>query len=273
MELPAVAQINFVHPSTFIVSGPTGCGKTNFVARVLREQMLRDADGLPAQRIIWFYGAEQPGLFDELRKALSPLVKLDFQAGLDGAEGMLDTLEATSRNIVVIDDLMQEAKDDKMVAKLFAVDSHHANTSVFYMVQNLFPKGAQSTTISRNAHYFILFKNPRDTGEVRTLATQMLGGQGGSRKSSSSVRTFVEIFGHVTDDKPFSYLVVDLRPETWDAYRYRTDIFPGEATRLLALSSRKIKVARMPYATTPNTDGWLRIGPAGQNAEQNSNLE
>ena len=54
---------------------------------------------------------------------------------------------------MVIDDLMQEAKDDKAVAKLFAVDSHHANTSVFYMVQNLFPKGAQSTTISRNAHY------------------------------------------------------------------------------------------------------------------------
>jgi len=263
MELPAVAQINFVHPSTFIVSGPTGCGKTKFVARVLQEQMLRDADGLPAQRIIWFYGAEQLELFDELRKALSPLVKLDFLAGLDGAEATLDTLEPSSRNIVVIDDLMQEAKDDKAVAKLFTVDSHHANTSVFYMVQNLFPKGAQSTTISRNAHYFVLFKNPRDTGEVRTLATQMLSGKVVGRKTSSSVRAFVEMFGHVTDDKPFSYLVVDLRPETWEAYRYRTDIFPGEATRLLALFSRKIKVARLPYATAPDMGGRLCI------AEQN----
>ena len=201
---------------------------------------------------------------------MSPLVKLDFQAGLDGAEATLDTLEPTSRNIVVIDDLMQEAKDDKTVAKLFAVDSHHANTSVFYMVQNLFPKGAQSTTISRNAHYFVLFKNPRDTGEVRTLATQMLGGKFVGRKTSSSVRTIVELFGQVTDDKSFSYLVVDLRPETWEAYRYRTDIFPGEATRLLALSSRKIKVARMPYATTPDTDGWLRIG---QTAAENNDAE
>ena len=61
--------------------------------------------------------------------------------------------------------------------------------------------------------------------------------------------------------------MVDLRPETWEAYRYRTDIFPGETTRLLALTTRKINVGRMPYATTPDTGGWLRIGQAS--AENN----
>jgi len=268
MDLPAVVQINFVHPSTFIVSGPTGCGKTKFVSRVLREQMIRDEDGLVPERIIWFFGAEQPALFDELRTGISPLVKLEFQEGLDNADAILSTLDPKVRSVVVIDDLMQEAKDDKAVAKLFTVDSHHANTSVIYLVQNLFPKGSQSTTISRNVHYFVLFSNPRNTADVRTLATQMLAGQGWGT-SGSGVRAFMGLFNEVTEDQPYSYLLVDLRPETWQDYRYRTDIFPGETTRLFTWRERrsrrkpKTAPAKPPYSTVPEpVNGELRIGPS-----------
>ena len=109
--LPRAAVINFVHPSTFVVSGPTGCGKTAFVVRVFKESMLRSAEGFLPERLVWFYGAEQPALFEELHRALTPAIQLDLHAGLNGLDGVLDTLQPNVRNVVVIDDLMAEAKD------------------------------------------------------------------------------------------------------------------------------------------------------------------
>ena len=51
------------------------------------------------------------------------------------------------------------------------------NTSVIYLVQNLFPKGKESRTISINAQYMVLFKNPRDNTQVVNLAKQMYPGR------------------------------------------------------------------------------------------------
>ncbi len=39
--------------------------------------------------------------------------------------------------------------------------------------QNLFPPGKQSRTITLNSHYMIVFKNPRDSLGISTLARQM----------------------------------------------------------------------------------------------------
>jgi hypothetical protein len=47
-------------------------------------------------------------------------------------------------------------------ASLFTKKSHHRNISVMYIEQNLFHKGKNHRTISLNAHYMVLFKNPRD---------------------------------------------------------------------------------------------------------------
>ena len=223
--LPRAAVINFVHQSTFVVSGPTGCGKTAFVVRIFKESMLRSEDGFLPERLVWLYGTEQPALFDELRRALPASTKLDLHPGLNGSDDLLDTLQPSVRNVVVIDDLMAEAKDSAAVALLFTVGSHHANTTVIYIVQNFFEKGTKTTTISRNAHYIVLFKNPRNTTDVRSLASQMLGGDGGK----NSVANFVPLYREVTKD-PFAYLLVDFRPETPDVYRFRTNIFPGEQT-------------------------------------------
>ena len=117
---------------------------------------------------------------------------------------------------------MAEAKDSAAVALLFTVGSLHANTTVIYIVQNFFEKGTKTSTISRN---IVLFKNPRKTTDVRSLATQMLGRDG----EKNSVANFVALYREITKD-PFAYLMVDFRPETPVLYRFRTNIFPGEQT-------------------------------------------
>ena len=53
-------------------------------------------------------------------------------------EGLPTSFDASKRNIVVPDDLMAET--DECVTNLFTKKSHHCNTSVIYLVENLFPK-------------------------------------------------------------------------------------------------------------------------------------
>ena len=48
---------------------------------------------------------------------------------------------------------------------------------VLYLTQNLFPPGKLSRTISLNSHYIVVFKNPRDSLGISTLAKQMFPGR------------------------------------------------------------------------------------------------
>ena len=73
-----------------------------------------------------------------------------------------ECINPSQNNLLIIDDLMTEAGDDKSVTDLFTKGFHHMNLSIVYIIQNIFPKGRESRTISLNAHYMFLFKNPRD---------------------------------------------------------------------------------------------------------------
>ena len=118
--------------------------------------------------------------------------------------------------LLVIDDLMQETNDT--VANIFTKISHHRNVSVLYLAQNLFPKNKHARTISLNSHYLVLFKNPRDAGQFAVLARQMY--PNGSKFA-------VEAFKDATE-QPYGYLLVDLKPDTEERLRLRTNVFPGE---------------------------------------------
>jgi len=72
--------------------------------------------------------------------------------------------------------------------------------------------------MSLNAHYMVLFKNPRDVSQFANLARQMYP------KTSQFA---VEAYRDATRE-PYSYLIVDLRPEQDEELRLRTKIFPGE---------------------------------------------
>ena len=62
--------------------------------------------------------------------------------------------------ILVLDDLMSEGGDDKDILNLFTQYSHPLDVTVFYLFQDMFPKGKYAKTISRNAQYIVVFENP-----------------------------------------------------------------------------------------------------------------
>ena len=199
--------MNLKHPFTCIVSGPSGCGKSSLVKDIIRANAI---DPSP-DRIVWLYAEDQP-LYR------TGLENVSFHRGLPEE---LDTMfDASTRNLLIIDDLMTEAHSDQRMTKLFSVGSHHRNLSIIFIIHNLFHYGKEMRTLSLNSHYLILFKNPRDHLQIATLARQMYPGRS---------QFLIEAFEDATK-APHGYLLIDLKPETDDHHRIRTDILPSDQT-------------------------------------------
>ena len=190
------------HPFTCVISGPTGAGKTVFVKKFL--QHVNVLMSPPPQEIVWCYGEWQSGY--------ESLPEVTFQEGLPKIEEYHDG----KRRLLIIDDLMNET--DERVTNIFTKGSHHRNLSVIYLVQNLFGKNKHQRTISLNAHFLIVFKNPRDASQITHLAKQMYPGK---------LKYVQEAFKDATS-LPYGYLVFDLRQTTPDHLRLRTRIFPPD---------------------------------------------
>ena len=62
----SVQVLPFRHPSTILVAGPTGCGKTHFLLKMLTTPK---AIGREPQRIVWIY-SEWQAAYENLRDAL-----------------------------------------------------------------------------------------------------------------------------------------------------------------------------------------------------------
>ena len=190
------------HPFTAIVSGPTGSEKTVFTFRFISEAA--NMISPPVEKIMYCYGEYQP-VFNDYPDVI-------FH------EGLLDIsqFDGEHKILLILDDLISETNDS--VSNIFTKVSHHRNVSVMYLTQNLFYKSEQTRTMSLNAYYIVLFKNPRDAMQVSTLARQMYPGQN---------KFLVEAFKNATE-KPFGYLLLDLKPDTDEKYRIRTNLFPDE---------------------------------------------
>jgi len=195
-------SVAFKHPFTAIVAGPTSCGKTRFVFRLI-EHASRMIDP-PPSKIVYCY-REYQQLFSKYRH-------VEFNRGLPS----LDDFDGKQTVLLVLDDLMNEA--DQTVPSLFTKGSHHRNVSVVFLAQNLFSKNKFARTISLNAHYMILFKNPRDASQFAHLARQMY-----PNKSQFAVEAYKD-----ATQEPYSYLLIDLRPQQDETLRLRSNVFPGE---------------------------------------------
>ena len=149
---------------------------------------------------------------------MAKLVKpsIEFIQGLP--EDMYESFQPEQNNLLIIDNLMSEAGDDKRLTDLFTKGSHHSNLSIIYILQNIFPKGKESRTISLNAHYMFLFKNPRDPSQINALGRQLY---------PQNPKCLGEAY-HEATKEPHSYLLIDLKQRTPEALRLRSGLLPFE---------------------------------------------
>ena len=108
-----VMSLTFKHPFTGMVVGPTSCGKTRFVFRLIDNvvSMLEP----PSSKIMYCYGEYQQ-LFCQYPQVI-------FHEGLPD----MNNFDGREPILLIVDDLMQETNET--IANLFTKGSHHRNVS------------------------------------------------------------------------------------------------------------------------------------------------
>jgi hypothetical protein len=191
------------HPFSKIVSGPSSAGKSVYVVRLLQSG-LKNID-TEFDEILWCYSEWHP-------KLTGLKGNISFNKGLEN----IDRTDNSKPRLIVIDDLMNES--DLSVSNLFTKGSHHTNTSVIFITQNIFHQGKGQRDMSLNSHYIVLFKNPRDSLQISFLARQI---------NPQNPKFIQEAYLDATK-RPHGYLLLDLKQNTPEDSRVRTNIFGEE---------------------------------------------
>ena len=189
-------------PFTMLVCGASGSGKSVFARKLIAN---RAAMTNPPQKIIWCYGVWQENF--------SNAKTITYHEGLPTPE-ILDE----GNMILVLDDLMQQAKSSVVVSDIFTKYSHHRNITCICLMQNLFPKGRESRNISLNSNYIVLMKNSRDRAQIQHLARQVF---------PQNPKFLVDAHEDATK-APYSYLLLDFTPNIEKELMVRTGLLPGE---------------------------------------------
>ena len=203
-------NIAFKHPFTCMLAGPTSSGKTVLVRKIIENhpKTLWFKESHPeVLKILWAYGQWQEFYNENVKNC--NIIYID---GLPSEEEIDDI----NPQLIIIDDLMTELADNKNLTKIFTKGSHHKNISIIFITQNIFHQGSQMRTISLNCHYFLLMKNPRDQGQITSLASQVY---------SKNKKFLVEAYYDATKAQ-YGYIRIDMKQSTPEKYRFQTRIVP-----------------------------------------------
>lgn len=193
-------------PYTMIVAGQTGSGKTRFVKNLILHQQSLHA--VPFTRIVYIYSIDQTE-YEGMREAV-PSIEM--------YEGYPVDLEFDGQQtLLVLDDMMMEMSGDDKLARLFT-RMRHKNLSTIFITQNLYFSSRFATTVTRNAQYLVLFPNVRDTSMISTLGRQIF-----PQYPKFLMEAFIDATSH-----PFGYLFVDLKTNSDQKLRVRSDVFSSE---------------------------------------------
>jgi hypothetical protein len=201
-------DVSVKHPFRMICTGASGVGKTMFVKTFLEN--LVNITSSEFNTILFSYSVNQP-LYDQMRKDMPSIVWVKGCSASDIEDHLLPD---TGNKLLIIDDQMMESSTTPFLLSLFTKLSHHLNTSIIFIVQNIFFQGKFFRTISLNATCFCIFKNPRDQRQISFIASQIC---------PWNPKYVCQAYKDATK-QPFSYLFIDLRPDLDDSLRIRARI-------------------------------------------------
>lgn len=200
-------DIRFCENFKIFACGPSRCGKTCFIIDII--QNLQNIAKVPPKKIVYIYKVWQQK-FEELQE--SGLVE-QFVPDQNNLVAKLKKLSNMDGTLIVFDDLINSSNLQE-IANLFVVDGRHSNYSLIFLSQRMFVNNESFRQISNNCDYFAVFKNPRNSSEVRVLAQQLTPGS----------LELIDIYSKATKD-PFSYLFINLTQECDESVKYLSHLF------------------------------------------------
>ena len=203
------------YPSSTLLAGPTQCGKTSYIFRMLRERsQLYENSQNKEWSILYCYSIYQP-LYDKMEDCIP---EINFKAGLPGQEDIQELEECDGRRLLILDDLAEEVMGDKKMAKLFTQGMHHREIATIIVTQNLFQQCKFSRTITLNCTYLVIFRNARDASQIKTLGSQI---------APTKAHTVQDAYDDAVS-KLYGYLFIDVAPSSDPRYKLRTETFPSD---------------------------------------------
>ena len=182
-------EFDFRHKFSLLFVGSTQFGKKS----VYKEQM-----GI----CIFWYNNQWQEYYEDLKTSLGKIIRIE--RGVPELSEDLCEINPRYNNILILDELMDEATDSLAVSRLFT-QGRLRNASVILLLQNMFPKGKFNTDISRNAQYLALFRS-RASDRKQIEIT-------GKRMFDKNRLQFMNAYYHEIE-KLFGYLLVNNKPET-----------------------------------------------------------
>lgn len=154
---------------------------------------------------------------------------------MDGVEfnkGMIniEELDSSIPKLLICDDMMESCS--QTIAEIFTKHAHHRNLSIIFITQNLYQKSQHMRNMNLNSSYLVLFRTPRDVNQLEYLSRQMYGHKR-SKFLVSAFQMAAELSSH-------PYLVVDLKADSDEIIRVRSNVFPSELTYIFLPSSKAI---------------------------------
>jgi len=209
-EISSQCNIHVKFPAgcPMMVAGPTGCGKTSWVQKLLS---CKDNFTQPVRNVLYCYGVYQPR-YNEMARTIP---NVTFHKGLPNKQTIDELKNPNYLDVLVLDDLMEYILDNIQAQTLFTKYCHHYNVTTIFITQNVLAQGRCARNISLNTLMLIMFQNHRDRNQALTMAKQ---------QSPRNPDLFLQAFEDATK-VPFGYLVIDCTPECDNSKRWRTCIF------------------------------------------------
>jgi len=212
---PEIFDLRFQHPATHYVSGPSTCGKTVRVCKLIRHKNIIFQGGKDIKNIIVFYDSWQDE-YEKLKKDCNINKFINKMPTTQEFVQLTKPFKDKGGSIIVIDDMLSKMNED--LDHIFRVAGRHNNASVFVLFQSLFPPHKLARQISLNSKYFHLHRNPRESGQINHFARQV---------KPTNVKFVSEVF-HDATKKPYGSLLVDVTQECDERLRFRANYLPEE---------------------------------------------
>ena len=156
------------HPSTMLICGSSGSGKTNFTLNLLEHADVMFRPNRPSF-VILIYETWQSSYDVMVEKKLVNLSIKGFN-NIEYLKELFEENKDKGGTLLVIDDQMQNI--DYNLVNIFTIYSHHLKVTCLLLTQSLFLSNKIYRVISLNSNYIVSMKNTRDSSSVSLLAKQ-----------------------------------------------------------------------------------------------------
>ena len=204
----------FKHPTTFLLSGSSQSGKTQWTSNLLQSK----AELFEPQNIgpVYLFYKEWQEKYDIMS---NDKIVSTFHKGVPNQKDFLQIISKHKNEngcVCIFDDLADEItrKNNLDFNQLFTVYSHHYKVTVILILHYLFDKGLRK--ISLNTQHIVFTDSPRDKTSISYLARQVFPNTGSY---------LIDSYKDALTTRAYGYIVISIDPGRDDILRVATSIF------------------------------------------------